>query len=221
MDTIETTVVRTWLDRRPQPYAFQLALLISCFVVLGASLEFLNLFDVSEWMAASQRSVYTDGQVWRAWTSLLVHADTRHLFSNFVLFLPLLWLLINHFGPFWLPLLGFVCGGLVNLIVLTGMREDVRLVGLSGVVYWLAGTWMTLFFLIDRRKTLRRRFSLVAILIALILLPDKFEARISYMSHLLGFIFGLMVGLSYFVIYRQQFREAEVIEVTYNQDPPG
>lgn len=211
-------IKENWLTRAPNGKA-----LYSTFVlgVVMAALGFFfleNTFGITQWMAASREKVFDQLQIWRLWTALFSHADVAHMLGNMILFLPLAFLLSGYFGWFVFPTLGLFLGGVINLIVLRTMPPAVTLIGMSGVVYWMGATWLTLYVLVDRRQRLRRRFALAFLITAVLFVPEVYKPEISYMSHFIGYVLGLMSGAVIYMYRRKEFNLVEVKEFIYEDE---
>lgn len=132
-------------------------IVLSLFLTFMAQLQWFDLGGADLWMPASPEKVFNDGEIWRAWTTVFAHADLEHLLSNVFLFFILGIFLTSYFGKALIPITAFLFGGITNLIVLKTMPLQNTLIGASGVVFWMGGAWLTLFFLIDRRRSLIQR----------------------------------------------------------------
>ena len=183
-------------------------------MVLLSGAYWQDFFHAAETMAATKTQVFARHEYWRAWTTLFVHADGRHLISNSFLFFILGSLLAAYFGVFLVPFMALLFGGLTNLYVLSGMPGEVLLIGASGMVFWMGGAWLTLYLLLERRRSLLQRF-LRAFGVGLVLFmpAEAFDPTISYSSHGVGFISGVGWGLVYFLVKRKPLRQAEVFEI--------
>ena len=188
-----------------------------------------NAWHAQDWMTATHAQVFQAHQWWRAWTTLLAHANMGHLSSNSLLFFILGIFLYEYFG-FWIfPLGAFAVGGVMNLLVLWTMPPDVTLLGASGVVFWMGGFWLTLYAFLERGHTVgERSLRVIGVALALFMPAETFDPGISYLSHLLGFVLGLLSGLFYFYSFRQRLQAAEVIESViepeefeHDQSEPG
>lgn len=203
----------TLLNRKPDPLA-AFAMAIATFVVALLSIaSWVDFAGVEAWMKASRENVFVQHQYWRAWTSLFVHADGKHLLGNSFLFFILGSFLTGYFGILRVLISALVFGGITNLLVLSRMPLQVGLIGLSGVVFWMGGAWLVLYFLIDRKRTLVQRF-LRALGVGLVLFmpAEAFDPSISYQSHLVGFLLGIFAGLLYFYFAKKALRKAEIFE---------
>lgn len=162
--------------------------------------------------------IYEKNQYWRAFTTSLIHADANHLSHNVLFFTGLAILLNHYFGWFIFPLISFLAGGLINLIALKIYPPEVHLVGISGVIYFMAGFWLTLYLFIERRLTLVRRSMNIIALSLIFLFPEALSARVSYLAHGLGFLIGVILGVTYFFM-RKRFIRAQEVWVEQEPDP--
>jgi rhomboid protease GluP len=179
-------------------------------------LYFTGGYGSTHWMPATGASIFNRHEYWRLWTTLFAHGDGGHLLGNSVLFLPFAYLLTGYFGWFLFPFLGILMGGLINLIVLSNMPADTALIGISGVVYWMGATYITLHGLIDRRRSVRFRFAGALFVTLVLFVPDTYKAQVSYLSHFVGYILGVFSGLFYFFVYRKYFYSQEIWENVFD-----
>ncbi|MGE4132225.1 MAG: hypothetical protein AB7F86_11345 [Bdellovibrionales bacterium] len=98
----------------------------------------------------------------------------------------------------------------MNLLVLRSLPFHTELLGFSGVTYWMGGAWLTFFLLIDRRKSLRRRWALASVLFVMLFAPETYEPSVSYLSHFYGFILGVISSLAYYRLNRSPILAQEV-----------
>jgi membrane associated rhomboid family serine protease len=144
-------------------------------------------------------------------TGVLVHADLNHFLSNAIGLFLFGYLLFGYFGTAVYPVLSFLLGIIVQTISLASYPSGFSLVGASGVVYLMAACWLTLFVLIERRFSIPKRL-LRSIGFALVmLLSSTFDPAISYRTHAIGFVTGILLGVIYFRIVRVKIRAAELI----------
>ena len=105
----------------------------------------------------------------------------------------------------------------MNLLTLWTYPPDVRLVGASGVVYLMAGFWLSSYVLIDRRFSVGRRVFRSVGFTLIVLFPTSFEAQVSYRAHAIGFAVGAAYGAFHFWRKRLIFRVVEVWSRPDNQ----
>jgi rhomboid protease GluP len=203
-------LIRTLLSMKPRNSSPMTSLLglfaLSVIFVLYQE----NLFGFSEHFTANAIQVFNHHEYWRLFTAPLLHADLEHLTSNALFFAGLAYLLNGYFG-FWIfPLVAFLVGGLINLIVLQVYPPEVFVLGASGIVYFMAAFWLTLYFGIERGISKIRRFMNTAAFVAVLLIPEALQERVSYLSHAVGFGLGIMIGILYFFANRKRIRSYEV-----------
>ena len=80
-----------------------------------------------------------------------------HFLSNAIPLALFSSLLYGYFGPSIFPGLMIVLGCFIHLITLLTYPSEVTLVGASGVVYCMAGFWLMLYVLIERRFSIGKR----------------------------------------------------------------
>lgn len=160
-------------------------------------------------LAANYLLVFEMGEYWRLFSTLFVHGDFAHLLSNSLMFSLMGFFVHRHYGPWVFPILCLFMGGLVNAFVLQTMRAETYLVGISGVVYYLWGFWLTLYICIQRHIGLNRRLMKVVAISLMILVPSSYDPQVSYLSHGVGLVFGILTGLSYFFLRKSFIRSFE------------
>ncbi|MFZ3229349.1 MAG: rhomboid family intramembrane serine protease [Pseudobdellovibrio sp.] len=207
-------IKENWLTHAPKNNGFKMTAIFTLLLFGASYFYWTNLFDTNSWMTATGQSVFTNHNYWRAWSTLFAHYDLEHLLSNSALFIPLTFLLSGYFGNILFPLVGIFMGGIINLIVLKTMPETTTLLGISGVVNLMGATWLTLYLLIDRRKKLRYRLAIVLFLTLLLFIPEKYQPQVSYLSHIIGYAFGILSGLIFYGLNKKIFLADEVTETT-------
>ena len=209
-----------WLTRKLHPRAKFTAILGVLWLAFAAVIYWGNRWNAEEWMPATHDAIFIKHEMWRAWTTLLVHADARHLVANCFLFYIIGLFLCGFFGFFIFPFLAFAMGGVTNLIVLHGMRSDTQLIGVSGVVFWMGGFWLVLYFLFDRRRSMVARALRAGGVSLLLFMPaEAFDPSISYAAHFTGFVIGAASGVIYYRWRRPEFKAAEVTELVSDETP--
>ena len=169
-----------------------------------------QLFDL--W-AATPDQVLAEQEYWRLITAVAVHADVRHFLSNIILFTFFAYLLYGYFGFWMYPVSTAALGALITYCSLLTYPGNIQLVGASGVVYLMAGFWLTMYVLIERTRPLKKRL-LHAIGIGLIvLIPTSLSPNVSYRSHAIGCALGVLAAVGYFQARKEEIRSLETIEI--------
>lgn len=202
---MEKKLTRTFLSKRPGDQNIFIAVLsflvlLAIFLFSGRSLE------------ASGILVFDKGEWWRLFTTSLMHADVMHLGHNALFFIIFAILLNTYFGWAVFPVLSLLMGGLINLLTLSYYPKEVTLVGISGVIYFMASFWMTSYVMIERKMKFRRRLIIATGISLALFCPDviHLEAKVSYLSHALGFAFGIPAALAWFYRNKTSVRNEEV-----------
>lgn len=215
---IRSVLKETWLSRRPRRGALDLTFGLVALLVLATFLYLNGAGGIERELAASGESIFQRGELWRAWTALLVHADLGHLLGNVLLFAPFSYFLAGYYPRWFFPGLAFLVGGLCNFLVLKTMPPEATLVGVSGVVYWMGAAWLTLYLKIEKRDPPRRRLGKAIIVTAALFLPDTVRPEVSYFSHYLGFATGILCALLLYRWRRSEFLTGERRELVTIED---
>ena len=196
---------KTMLTNKPHKRSF--------FVGLFSFATLLLLYkNYDPLLSANAYQVFNQGEYWRAFTTSLLHGSIEHLGSNSLFFFGLAMLLNHYFSWIVFPVLSFLAGGLINIITLRFYPPDVTLVGISGVIYFMASFWLTLYVLIERKQSISTRF-IQAIGAALIFFfPEVFDIKVSYLAHAVGVGLGIPFALMYFGVRFKFIRSQEVWE---------
>ena len=212
-------VVRaTWLTRKPSALAALTVSIASFVIILGSVLYAKNIFHAQSWVTASNADVFARHEWWRLWLTVFVHADIAHFLSNVLLFYFLGYFLAGYFGAWVFPGAAYFFSGLINVFVLWNAPTDMQLIGASGMVYWMAGAWLTLYFILDIQRSYFRRILRALGVAAGVFLPaSAFDPNVSYTSHLYGFIFGCFFSIGYYYLHRKRFRSAIVRELVSDE----
>jgi rhomboid protease GluP len=216
---MDAKLEKTLLSRPPQKGSFRTALLGLSLLMLVFVLDQQSRLGLPESISATRQQVFGQQQYWRAFTTALLHADLGHLAANSLFFTGLAYLLNGYFGAWAFPVLSLVAGGLINLIVLSIYPEGVTLVGISGVVYFMASFWLTLYCFIQRGVSPGRRLVNAVALSLMLLFPALFEPRVSYLSHAVGFALGIPFGALFFGLRKRGIRAQETWTEPQNDEP--
>ena len=194
--------------------------IISVWVCVLFSVEYWrDIVGVSHLLAGSGASIFGDGEWWRLATTMFVHADTLHLAANAVALALLSYLVYGYFGSVAYPVLTFLAGILVNAVAILTYPPQVTLVGISGVVFILAGFWLASFFLIERRHSVAQRLLRCFGFSLIMLIPATVEPTISYRTHLIGALVGILFGMAHFYWRIDWIRAHEVyVRDDYSSD---
>jgi len=144
-------------------------------------------------------SVIFRHQYWRLLAALFLHYGPIHIFFNLFALLLLGPALERQIGGFFFAVCYLVSGigSSIVVVLLTKLRllEPVQLVGASGCVMGVVGTW-TGFLLRHRHAPLaRQRLRNIFVIVLLQLAFDLVTPRVSMSAHLGGLLSGFLLGL--------------------------
>ena len=200
---MQLQLTKTLLSKKLSPQSKLVGLVSYLVLLLVFILDNQNL-------SANGYLVFEKGEYWKAFTTTLMHADFVHLGHNTLFFLAFSVLLNSYFG-FWIfTVLSFVVGGIINLIALKIYDPQIYLVGISGVIYFMAAFWMTMFVGLERQMSLYRRIMITTGVSLILFFPEVFVKNVSYLAHGLGFGMGIILGIIYFKLMREKLRSNEL-----------
>jgi len=144
-------------------------------------------------------SVIFRHQYWRLLAALFLHYGPIHIFFNLFALLLLGPALERQIGGFLFAVCYLVSGigSSIAVVLLTKLRllEPVQLVGASGCIMGVVGTW-TGFLLRHRHAPLaRQRLRNIFVIVLLQLVFDLVTPRVSMSAHLGGLFTGFLLGL--------------------------
>jgi rhomboid protease GluP len=187
-----------WMTKKVKQNPLVLTFSIITIIIISSLFYQVQLFNIDEFLPANFQYAINKHEYYRLWTSLFIHADLAHLFSNLLMFSPFAYFLMAQFGYFYFPFVGLFLGGIINWLTLLTMPPNTYLIGISGVVYWLGATYLTLSFLLDTRDKKVKRFIKISGIALILFFPEVIKTEVSYMAHFIGFILGV---ISAFLLY--------------------
>jgi rhomboid protease GluP len=187
-------------------------------IVVISNMHWLHV----EWtqLLYAKKSLVDSGEWWRVFTTSFLHADIGHLLSNLLMYFILTYFLYSYFGSFLSIFFPIILGGVINLLTLNYYTTDTTLVGASGIVYYLWGFWLVLFYFLQKKYTRIGRSLRVGAIFLVLLVPTKFEPQTSYFAHYAGFAIGITFGLSYYFIRKRYFSSFNIFEVKVEDTLP-
>ncbi len=222
---VEKHIVANHLTKKISSESYLWTLALIAFVQIISMLYWIDALGAKEFLSASGEWVFTKHEYWRVFSALFVHVDLGHYLSNLFLLVPFSLFLMGHFSRWFFPVAGIVSGAIVNLIVLHALAPDTQLLGFSGVVYWMGGAYLTLALFIENRDSFHKRLIRVIGISLILFFPMTLQKEVSYLSHFLGFVFGVISATVYYLLNKKKFDDEVVFEYTYfyseNDHYPG
>lgn len=210
---------KTLLTPEPNPWSYSVSGLI-LVISLVLSLLTWSGGQYASAFSASRDQIFVGHEYWRLFTTIGVHGDLKHYLSNAFFFWIFGFLLNSYFGFFVFPVLSLIAGALVNYLTLASYPAGAVLVGASGVVYFMAAFWATLYFCIERGTHPLKRIMAVIGVSLILFFPNTFEAQVSYAAHAWGFGVGVVLGFAWFELRKTALRAHEVWTETHPELEP-
>lgn len=212
-------LLKTHLSRPLNEWSFPLTGFI-LVLFLGISLLYWRNPAALDPLTAGRQAVFQGQEYWRLFSTIAIHADLRHFLANSIFFYIFGLLLHSYFGAWVFPSLSLAMGGVANYFTLYYYPAHAVLVGASGVVYFMAGLWATLFFFIERRGRALKRLGVTICVVTMLFFPTEYEPHVSYLAHAWGFVLGIASGILYFYSNRSRLRAAEVWSLPEPDEDP-
>jgi len=128
------------------------------------------------------------GEIWRLFTAMFLHASPLHIFSNMV-FLFLFGVGVESNYSKWEYLMIYFISGIVgNILSLFLLPLNVASLGASGCIFGLIGAAIMSFIKFDKSAIL---FGLMYLFF---FLSQSIGENINFISHLAGGLGGLLIG---------------------------
>jgi rhomboid protease GluP len=217
MTNSDLTISETLLSVKPQRSSSNAGLAAVAATFLISVIYWENWHNLAQWLPASRELVFQHKQYWRLFTGIFVHSDFMHFLSNAIPLALFSSLLYGYFGASIFPGLMLLLGCLIHFITLLTYPPGVTLVGASGVVYCMAGFWLMLYVLIERRFSISKRLVRSIGFALIVFVPSVFDPSVSYRAHAIGFFLGVIAALIYFRTQFEKIRQAEVID--HDEEP--
>ena len=165
-------------------------------LLAGGSTNPVTLHSLGE---LDTSSVIFRHQYWRLLAALFLHYGPIHIFFNLFALLLLGPALERQIGGFFFAVCYLLSGigSSITVVLLTKLRllEPLQLVGASGCVMGVVGTWAG-FLLRHRAAPLaRQRLRNIFVIVLLQLAFDLVTPRVSMSAHLGGLLAGFLLGL--------------------------
>jgi rhomboid protease GluP len=213
-------VQETLLSSKPKRDSSYAGLASVAIILIASIIYWENWQGFAQLLPASGELVFQQKQYWRLLTAILVHSDIMHFLANAIPLALFSSLLYGYFGPTIFPALMIPLGCLIHLITLLTYPPQVTLVGASGVVYCMAGFWLTLYVLIERRFSIGKRLVRSIGFALIVFVPSVFDPSVSYRAHIIGFVLGTLSATIYFRKNRTAIRQVEVVQFDDETEEP-
>ena len=163
--------------------------LITFNTLLYFVFSFGILDDIFYLLVQINSKVVYDLELWRLVTSMFLHGDALHLFSNMVSLLIFGSYIELSFSKLKFVLIYFVSGFLGSLFTVFFLPLNTISLGASGAIFGLIGAALSILML-DRNKPL----IILGLVYAFYFVITSFSPGINYFAHIFGLLGGFVIG---------------------------
>jgi len=146
------------------------------------------------------------GALYRLITSMFLHADITHIFSNMVLLLFLGQLMEKEMGHVLFLVCYFISGiggGLTYMVYEYSTGRNSYVLGASGAVFGLLGALLA--FVLFKRITGRTMRPIRVIFVLIMAVYEGFmDPEVAGFAHLGGLLFGFLISLVYCLVSKEE-----------------
>ena len=153
------------------------------------SLAFEDLFYQ---LVQINNKIIVELEIWRLFTSMFLHGDLMHLFSNMIALLLFGTYVELNFSKFEFLLIYFISGLIGNMFSLYLLPFNVISLGASGAIFGLIGA--TLSLLIVERDT---PLIILGLFYVFYFVFSSFSPGINYFAHIFGLLGGFSTGFAF------------------------
>ena len=150
------------------------------------SLAFEDLFYQ---LVQINSKIFVELEIWRLFTSMFLHGDAMHLFSNMIALLLFGTYVELNFSKFEFLLIYVLSGLIGNMFSLYLLLFNVISLGASGAIFGLIGA--TLSLLIVERDT---PLIMLGLFYVFYFVFSSFSPGINYFAHIFGLLGGFLMG---------------------------
>ena len=150
------------------------------------SLAFEDLFYQ---LVQINNKVFVELEIWRLFTSMFLHGDAMHLFSNMIALLLFGTYVELTFSKFEFLLIYLISGLIGNVFSLFLLPFNVISLGASGAIFGLIGATLSL-TIVERDTPL----IIVGLFYVFYFVFSSFSPGINYFAHIFGLLGGFLTG---------------------------
>ncbi len=162
---------------------------INALLYFFFSLAFEDLFYQ---LVQINSKIFVELEVWRLFTSMFLHGDVMHLFSNMIALLLFGTYVELNFSKFEFLLIYFISGLIGNMFSLYLLPFNVISLGASGAIFGLIGATLSL-VIVERDTPL----IMLGLFYVFYFLVSSFSPGINYFAHIFGLLGGFSIGFAF------------------------
>ncbi|MHA1509816.1 MAG: rhomboid family intramembrane serine protease [Promethearchaeota archaeon] len=166
---------------------------ITIFLITVNTLLFLifsiGYDDIFYLFVQINSKIVYDLELWRLVTSMFLHGDLLHLFSNMVSLLIFGSYIELSFSKYKFVLIYFISGFLGSLLTVFFLPLNTISLGASGAIFGLIGAALSI-LIIDRNNPL----IILGLIYVFYFVVTSFSPGINYFAHIFGLLGGFVTG---------------------------
>jgi len=159
---------------------------INTLLYVFFSFAFENVFDL---LVQVNSKIINDLELWRLFTSMFLHGDILHLFSNMVSLLIFGAYVELSYSKYHFLILYFISGLIGSFFSMLFLPLNVASLGASGAIFGLIGAAFSI--LVVQRDTPLIFLGLIYVFYFVI---SSFTPGVNYFAHIFGLLAGLIIG---------------------------
>ena len=163
--------------------------LITFNTLLYLFFSFGNLEDLFYLLVQINSKVVYNLELWRLITSMFLHGDALHLFSNMVSLLIFGSYIELSFSKVKFVLIYFISGFLGSLFTVFFLPLNTISLGASGAIFGLIGAVLSM-IIFDRNNPL----IILGLIYAFYFVITSFRPGVNYFAHIFGLLGGFVIG---------------------------
>lgn len=175
-----------------------------CFINILIYILFTEIYHIGDLFFFDLQKILNKFEVWRIFTAIFIHAERFSLFIN-TLFLCCVgsYFEANNVLSKRVYLIVYiisgVMGNIVYMLISSQLHASILSAGASGAIFGLVGAFIII--LLIKRK---HNWLIIYIAIFIFFYVYTIDPRINYISHLFGFITGMVSYLFYVFSYQRR-----------------
>jgi len=136
--------------------------------------------------------IFVELEIWRLFTSMFLHGDSMHLFSNMIALLLFGTYVELNFSKFEFLSIYFISGLIGNMFSLFLLDINVISLGASGAIFGLIGATLSL-VIVERDAPL----IILGLFYVFYFVFSSFSPGINYFAHIFGLLGGFSIGYAF------------------------
>lgn len=162
---------------------------INTLLYVYFSFDFEDILYVFYLLVQKNSKIINDLEIWRLFTSMFLHGDAPHLFSNMVSLLIFGAYVELSYSKYQFLILYFVSGLIGSFFSMLFLPLDVISLGASGAIFGLIGAAFSI-LIVERNVPL----ILLGLFYVFYFVFSSFSPGINYFAHIFGLSGGFIIG---------------------------